>query len=203
MVFVYGLGTGLALSLMLGTVFFALIQISIDNGYKGGMLIALGVITSDAIMITLTIFGTRLFPPIDHFEMYASIVGGLLLLTLGLTSIFRKAPRLVYPKSRLGNFVYFFSKGFLLNGLNPANFFIWVAITTNIHANLQYTHTQTSLYFLGCLLSIFLTEAAIAVFAYRLKQYFTPRLLSYVNKVAGSAFVVFGLRLLWTAMKGG
>ena len=123
MAFFYGLGTGLALSLMLGTVFFALIQISIDNGYKGGVLIALGVVTSDAILITLSIFGTRLFPHIDHFDFYVSMIGGLLLLTLGLISLFKKTSRLVYPKTRLGNIVYFFSKGFLLNILNPANFF--------------------------------------------------------------------------------
>jgi threonine/homoserine/homoserine lactone efflux protein len=197
----FGLGTGLALSLMLGTVFFALIQISIDNGYKSGMLIALGVITSDAIMITLALFGTRLFPRIDDFDFYVSIIGGLLLLSLGLISLFRRTPRLVYPKSRVGNIIYFFSKGFLLNALNPANFFIWVTITAKLHADPDYHGLQTTLFFAGCLLAIFLTEAAISVFAFRLKQYFTPRLLSYVNKVAGSAFVVFGLRLIYTVVR--
>ncbi|MES2730663.1 MAG: LysE family transporter [Bacteroidota bacterium] len=201
MAFVYGLGTGLALSLMLGTVFFALIQISIDNGYKGGILIALGVITSDAILITLSIFGTRLLPPIAHFDVYMSIVGGLLLLTLGLITLFRHNPKIVYPKSKLGNLVYFFSKGFLLNIVNPANFFIWVAVTANLHTNLQYNNTQISTYFVGCLTAIFLTEVGIAVFADRLKHYFTPQILSYVNKVAGSAFVFFGLRLIWTVVK--
>lgn len=201
MAFFYGLGTGLALSLMLGTVFFALIQISIDNGYKGGILIALGVVTSDAILITLSIFGTRLFPHIDHFDFYVSMIGGLLLLTLGLISLFKKTSRLVYPKTRMGNIVYFFSKGFLLNILNPANFFIWVTITAKLHADPDYHGLQTTLFFGGCLLAIFLTEAAISVFAFRLKQYFTPRILSYVNKVAGSAFVVFGLRLLYTAVR--
>lgn len=186
---------------MLGTIFFALIQISIDNGYQGGVLIALGVVTSDAILITLSIFGTRLFPRIDHFDFYVSVIGGVLLLTLGLMSLFRKTPRLVYPKTRVGNIVYFFSKGFLLNLLNPANFFIWVTITAKLHADPDYHGLQTTLFFGGCLLAIFLTESAISVFAFRLKQHFTPQILSYVNKVAGSAFVIFGLRLLYTSVK--
>ncbi|MBC7922863.1 MAG: LysE family transporter [Ferruginibacter sp.] len=202
MEFFYGAATGLAMSLMLGTVFFVLIQNSIDNGYRGGVLIALGVITSDTLMITLSIFGTAFLPPVPHFDTYASLAGGMLLLTLGFFSLLKESPRLVYPATRLGNLVYYFSSGFVLNGINPANFFIWVAVTANLRANLHYSPTQTSLFFLGCLSAIFLTEVGISVSADRLKRYFTPRILTWINKVSGSAFVLLGLRLLWTGWKG-
>jgi L-lysine exporter family protein LysE/ArgO len=200
MAFLYGLGTGMVLSLTLGTVFFLLIQNSIDNGYKGGILIALGVIVSDAILITLSIFGTRLFPPVNHAETIISLAGGLLLLLMGMNSLFKKKPRIVYPRTKLGNLVYFFSSGFVLNLLNPANFFSWVAITAYVNVSLGYSTAQISVYFVGCLLSIFLTEVAISVFADRLKRYFTPLVLLYINRISGSVFLFFGLRLLWSVV---
>ena len=198
MAFLYGLGTGMVLSLTLGTVFFLLIQSSIDNGYKGGIIIALGVITSDAILITLSIFGTQLLPPISHGETLVSLAGGTLLLAMGINSLLKGKPRISYPRSRLGNLVYFFSTGFVLNLLNPANFFSWVAITAYLHTSLAYSSVQIAVFFLGCLTSIFLTEVAISVFAYRLKVYFTPKVLLYINRISGSMFLVFGVRLLWT-----
>ena len=201
MEFFYGAATGLAMSLMLGTVFFLLIQNSIDNGYRGGILIALGVITSDTLMITLSAFGASFLPTVPRLSTYASLAGGVLLLTLGFVSLFKESPRLVYPATRLGNLVYCFSSGFVLNGINPANFFIWVAVTANLRANLHYSPTQTLLFFLGCLAAIFFTEVGVSVSADRLKRYFTPRILMGINKVSGSAFVVLGLRLLWTGWR--
>jgi L-lysine exporter family protein LysE/ArgO len=200
MAFLYGLGTGMVLSLTLGTIFFILIQNSIDNGYKGGIVIALGVITSDAVLITLSVFGTSLFPPIKHAETYVSLAGGLLLLLMGLNSLFKKKPRISYPRTKLGNLVYFFSTGFVLNLLNPANFFSWVAIIAYLNASLKYSGGQILVFFIACLLAIFLTEVAISVFADRLKRYFTPQVVLYINRISGSVFLFFGLRLLWSVV---
>ncbi|HCT22199.1 MAG TPA: lysine transporter LysE, partial [Chitinophagaceae bacterium] len=52
----YGLGIGVVLSSMLGTVFFFLVQNSIANGFKSSVFIATGVITSDILLIVLSYF---------------------------------------------------------------------------------------------------------------------------------------------------
>ena len=56
----FGLGFsyGIGLSLMLGTVFFALIKFGLSNGYKAGLAIAAGVIASDILFILLA-FGLQ------------------------------------------------------------------------------------------------------------------------------------------------
>ena len=46
---------------MLGTVFFCLIQNSIDNGFKSGYFIATGVIVSDLLLIVVSYFNSNLF----------------------------------------------------------------------------------------------------------------------------------------------
>ena len=71
----YGLIAGILLCLTFGTVFFALIQTSIERGYRSGVQIALGVVASDAFFIFTAIFGTAFLPQINHFDKWVGAVG--------------------------------------------------------------------------------------------------------------------------------
>jgi threonine/homoserine/homoserine lactone efflux protein len=195
---IYGFGTGIVLSLMLGTVFFALIQNSVDFGYRSGMLIASGVIVSDILFISGALLGTSLLPNIPHLAFYASLLGGVLLIGLGMVSILKKNPKLAYPETRFGNFIYYFTTGFLLNALNPVNFFFWVAIATKLTTE-NYTQGEKVIFFAACLSAIFLTEAGISFFASKLRKLFTSSVLRAINVVSGIAFIAFGAKLLYEA----
>jgi threonine/homoserine/homoserine lactone efflux protein len=74
-----GFVTGIALSLMLGTVFFALIRNSLIYGYKTGVYIALGVIASDVIFISLALLSHGFAVFLKHYEQLISVVGGSIL----------------------------------------------------------------------------------------------------------------------------
>ncbi|KOY87011.1 hypothetical protein AD998_13440 [bacterium 336/3] len=195
---IYGFGTGIVLSLMLGTVFFALIQNSVDYGYKSGVLIALGVIFSDVLFISGALLGTSFLPTIPNLSFYTSLVGGGLLIALGLVSVFKKEPKIAYPKTKFGNIIYYFTTGFLLNVLNPVNFFFWVAIAAKLTSE-NYTQTERVLFFVGCLLAIFSTEVGISFSASKLRKLFTAKVLRNINVVSGVVFVGFGIKLLYDA----
>lgn len=199
--FAFGFTSGAAMCLMLGTVFFALIQNSVDNGYRSGLKISFGVVVSDAIFIFFAVFGTAFLPHFEHFDVYLRCISALLLLALGVPSLFRRAPRVAYPESRFGNFVYYFGTGFLLNALNPTNFVIWVSVATYLKAVERYDLTLESVYFAASLLAIFGTQALISVFAYRLKRYFNERVLGIINKLSGAVFVGAGLYLLYVQVQ--
>ncbi len=196
--FLYGFGTGILFSLMLGTVFFSLIQNSIDNGYRSGVLIASGVILADLIFIFFALFGSWFVPPIPHSDFIVSLLGFALLFALGLVSLIKKKPQLVYPKTKTGNIIYFIVNGFLLNSLNPVNFFIWVAIVAKLNQE-ALTANEILVFFGGCLSAIFLTEVGISVGASALKRYFTPKVMLYINRVSGLVFIGFSLKLLYDA----
>ncbi|MCU0437634.1 MAG: LysE family translocator [Raineya sp.] len=195
---IYGFGTGIVLSLMLGTVFFALIQNSVDYGYKSGVLISLGVVFSDILFISGALLGTSFLPTIPNLSFYTSLVGGGLLIVLGAISILKKDPKIAYPKTKFGNIVYYFTTGFLLNVLNPVNFFFWVAIATKLTGE-NYTQIEKILFFVGCLLAIFSTEVGIAFSASKLRKLFTAKVLRSINVVSGIVFVGFGIKLLYDA----
>ena len=88
--FFYGLGTGVVLSSMLGTVFFSLVQNSIDNGIKSNLFISFGVIFSDILLITLSHFNAQLIPKDSTAEMVVRLVGSLFIIGLGLSNIYKK-----------------------------------------------------------------------------------------------------------------
>ena len=195
-----GFGTGIILSLMLGTVFFALVQNSVDFGYKSGIFIALGVIISDIFFISAAILGTSFLPDMPRIPFYSSFLGGTLLIILGLVSIFKRNPKLVYPKTKFGNLMYYFSTGFLLNALNPINFFFWVAIVAYLRTEKLFALPKQIVFFASCLSAVFATEITISYFASRLRKLFTPLVLRRINQVSGLIFVGFGIKLLYDAI---
>lgn len=195
----YGLLTGVLLCLTFGTVFFSLVQSSVDNGYRSGVKIAFGVVVCDAIFVFFAIFGTALLPHVDNFEKWMSGAGVVFLLILGINNIVRNQPQLAYPKTRIGNFIFYFSTGFLLNGLNPVNFISWVTIATYIRSTLHYEFNQILLFFGASLLAVFITESGIALSAHKLKRIFNPRTVTVFNRVTGVVFVFIALQIAYSA----
>jgi L-lysine exporter family protein LysE/ArgO len=193
----YGLLTGIALCLTFGTVFFSLVQNSVDNGYRTGIKIAFGVFVCDIIFVFFAIFGTALLPDIPDFKKWMAGAGVIFLIVLGLNNLIRGQPKIAYPKTSLGNLVYYFTTGFLLNGLNPVNFISWVTIASYIRGNLHYNYHQVLMFFTASVIAVFLVECAMAVFAHRLKKIFTPKVMTIFNKVTGVVFILIACQIAY------
>ncbi len=190
-----GLLAGIAMSFMLGTVFFSLIQTSIQNGWKKGALIAAGVVFSDMLFITLAILGASLISP-DENNYWIQSGAIVVLLFLGINLLRNKNPQIVYPQSRFGKAVVFFTNGFLLNVLNPVNFLFWAGLATVARGEWGYSTHQLIVFFTGCLFSIFFSEVGISYAAHRIKAYLNEKILVWVNRVTGAVFIGFALFIL-------
>ena len=185
-----GATSGFVLSLMLGTVFFALIQHSIDYGFITGIYIASGVIISDVIFISLALFGTSMVPAIEAYQNTIRVAGASLLLVLGAAAWKPQNYQARQSTSARGSVLYYLSKGFFMNALNPVNFFAWVSIATYLKGALHYTLSQQVVYFTSCLGAIFLTECGISFSASRLRKYLNPTVILWVNRIAGTVFII-------------
>lgn len=194
--FGYGLLAGFLLSLMLGTVFFFLIQSSINHGFKAGIFISSGVIISDVLFISIALFGTSLIPHIENNQSIIEAGGGFILLVLGLSLLLSKKVKVNYPDSKLGNFAFFFSKGFFLNLLNPVNFFSWLAIVTFLKGAEGYEDSDCITFFSGSLTAIFITEVLLAYSSIRIKRLLNDKLLLRINHISGILFLGIGCYLI-------
>jgi threonine/homoserine/homoserine lactone efflux protein len=193
--FFYGLLTGLLLSLMLGTVFFCLVQNSITNGFKSGIFISTGVIISDIILIVLSYFNAYLFPSGGTTELIVRICGALFLLIMGISNL-RSHKKVLFPKADSKSPLILGSKGFMLNILNPANYFSWLAVAATLSNVLHFTNSQRWLYYAGALCSIFGIEMLISYGASWLKKYISATFLQRLDMVLGIVFIIFSLLLL-------
>ncbi|MGV3561508.1 LysE family translocator [Larkinella arboricola] len=196
----YGLVAGILLCLTFGTVFFSLLQNSVDNGYRSGIKIAFGVVVCDAIFVVCALFGTAFLPQIDGFELYLTLFGVVLLMAMGIANLFKGTPRLAYPKTRFGNFIYYFSTGFVLNAINPINFITWVTLAAYLTNSLHYSPAECYVFMTASLVGIFATESALAIFAHKLKRFFTPKVVLTFNRVTGIVFIFIALQLAWTRL---
>lgn len=193
-----GFITGIVLSLMLGTVFFALIRNSISFGYKVGIYIALGVILSDIIFISLALLSHGFAVFLKKYELWISIGGGIVLIIMGIAMFLNSKPKLQegkhFDKAVNSNF-YFISSGFLINVLNPVNFFSWLTISSMLTVKYNYDIPDKIVFFIASLLSIFIVEIGISFSAHKIKKHLSEKTFVLINKISGTIFILFGLKL--------
>ncbi|HEU4718271.1 MAG TPA: LysE family transporter, partial [Bacteroidia bacterium] len=183
--FFYGMLTGAVMSVMLGTVFFALVQNSIDHGVRAGIFIASGVILSDCILITASWFNAEIFPEGGKTEMIVRICGATFLLVYGIMNIVRRKT-LDFPETERKKVPMYMLMGFALNILNPGNYIGWLAVTTNIKTVVGYTSGTAAFYYAGALCAIFGMEMLISFGASFLKKFITRRFLIWVDRTVGA-----------------
>jgi threonine/homoserine/homoserine lactone efflux protein len=189
----------MVMSVMLGTVFFALVQTSIDRGFKSGISISLGVILSDAILITAAYFNSELIPKGSISEDIVRVCGAVFLCIYGYKNLKNKS-HVSYPVTRAGRIFYFMRSGFLLNLLNPGNFIGWVVVTTNITQVARYSPQECLTYYIAALSAIFGMEILISLGAAQLKRFISDRLLNGINYGVGVLFIAFSIVLIYPVL---
>jgi threonine/homoserine/homoserine lactone efflux protein len=194
----WGLFAGFTMSLMLGTVFFTLIQTSINQGYKYGVAIAAGVVVCDVLFLILALGFSEVVS--DFYNQHRGTMAGigcLALVTLGMIQVLRKPPHngIEAAKNEL-SYPAYMVKGFLLNLVNPGNLIIWlVALNNPLTVTLEVS--QKIQFSVAGLLAIFITESGISYAAQQLRRWATPARLHKLDLVVGTVFILAGLQMAW------
>jgi threonine/homoserine/homoserine lactone efflux protein len=201
-----GVGLGLLMAIMLGPVFFMLINISIKNGFRSAFYFALGVVISDGFYISIIEFSKSLVGFIDSHRHWVAMVGGVLLIGFGISSIVAKVtdPKDIVVKSDVSRKDLFLEviKGFVMNALNPFVLFFWIGVSTTLVVNKSENSLDSFMFFSGTLVTIFLTDLLKGALAINLKKIMTVRFISLLNKISGVGLIAFGCRLIFLLWKG-
>ena len=194
-----GIGLGIVLSFVTGPVFFALIKTSIEKGFHAGLSLAGGVLMSDVIYVSLSIYGSS-FLAIEHqYRTPIGLVGSIIMLSIGAYYLFKKV-KINYQKttSKKHNTGYFF-KGFLMCIFNPGMLLYWVTVTGGVMSigggNLK---PQQMLPFFGCILiTQFSMDTLKAYYANKLRYRIKENTLAWFNRIAGILIIIFAFRLMF------
>jgi len=198
MLVVNGILFGLLLSILIGPVFFTLVQTSIEKGFKKAILVAIGIALSDLAYIFLAYYGVSKFLRNTGHDKSVAIAGGVILLIFGIFNLSRISRPMSFKSHAVeakGFFRYIF-KGFIINGVSPFVLLFWVGIMGLATAEYGYTDLNLALFFSIIITVVLITDLLKAYGAGKLRSFITPRLFKILNIIVGSALCLFGLRLI-------
>jgi threonine/homoserine/homoserine lactone efflux protein len=195
-----GVFSGIVLALLIGPVFFTLLQTSIERGFLSGVFVAIGISLSDSLYILISYLGLAQFMEADNFRHYMALGGGIILLLFGLYYLFVKSRKLArYDPQNIGNAsgLRLAAKGFIINGLSPMVLFFWLATVSVATTQLGYSSPrQILIFFASIVTTVFTTDLMKAKLADKLRGLITPKTIRRLNIVLGVIMVIFAGKLL-------
>ncbi|MGZ5243219.1 MAG: LysE family translocator [Bacteroidia bacterium] len=193
---------GLVLAFLVGPVFFALLQASIEKGFLVGVLFAMGIVLSDATFFTLSFLGISQLGSGKHVNEIMGLVGGGFLALFGLKLMLKThKPKANVAEIKKTSFTKSLFKGFLLNALNPAVFLYWVGVVTAVSAQYESNDKKVFSFFMATMFVVFSTDVLKAFLAHKLRHLITPKFMLWLNRGSGGILMLGGLKLLYDVLK--
>lgn len=203
MIVLHGIKFGLILALLIGPVFFTIIQTSVERGFWNGVLVAFGVSLSDLLYVLICYLGMAQVLENGAFRMFLAYAGGAILILFGLYHLLIKSRRRLHifvNAAKEKGFFRYLIKGFVINGLSPMVPIFWIGVVSIASLDLEYTSgVNFSIFFMSLLLTVLLTDVAKAYLADKLRNLVTSRFMTIMNVALGIILIVFGSRLIMIA----
>jgi threonine/homoserine/homoserine lactone efflux protein len=204
-----GVGLGIALAILTGPAFFALLQTSIRNGFKSGIAFAIGVFISDTTLISLSYLGALNLFSNSKNNFVIGIVGGTILIMFGVWNIFQKHPLELKEEeekvekllSRKTNLYLTALKGFAINTINPFVIIFWLGMVGVESTRYEFSHLHILVLFASTLITILTTDILKAMGANKITALLKPALLSWINRIAGIILIICGMSLIWKVVR--
>ncbi len=197
-----GVLLGLILSITLGPAFFAIIQTSIDRGFKSALYIAVGISLSDIALIALSFLGISHIINFGNNQELLGIAGGCILIMFGVYT-FLKKPEMLKQKLNIKtsntNMLTYIGKGFLLNIANPSLWIFWTGAVSLLSQQVTIDLLKITIitFFSGTVLTVFSLDILKSYIGLKIKKYLNARKQLYLNRAVGISLVLFGIALIF------
>jgi len=197
-----GIKFGLALSILAGPILFALVQTSIEQGFRAGWAVGSGIWVSDVLFILATYFGISYVAELtkwDGLEFTLGLAGGIILLVFGAGALVVKTPPMEKFEQKAIRFSSYFSlwlKGFLINTVNPFTFFFWIGVSGVLFTEKELQPSEAQLFYGGLIGTIVSTDLLKVATAKLIRRWLKPHFILWMRRIAGIALIIFGVVLL-------
>ncbi len=204
-----GIVTGFILSIMVGPVFFVLLETSIRKGVKAAIAMDIGVLVSDIIYIIIAFVFYSQVAGLSkgHDNSLLRLIGGTLFLAYGIYNFFKKVKETkvntkLDATTTAAGYVILGIKGLLLNLMNPLVIFYWFSVMTLGTGDTDDSNVKMVLY-LVCILVTFFSIDLLKIFgAKKLRPLVTTKVLRALNRLIGIIFVGFAIVLIAQGIVG-
>ena len=209
------IGIGFLLSIMIGPVFFVLLETSITKGFKAAMIFDAGVLLSDLFYIVISLFFAYQLKGLGDVKnnLILSVLGGALFIAYGVYNLFFKQVKMgaealdqdlldseykAIKSTKNKDNSMLVLKGFMLNLLNPGVVIYWLAIIAKgFDLVAPYDSDAHIVIFIAIILITFFgIDCLKAYVANKIKPLVTVKLLRGLNIVIGIIFLGTGIFLI-------
>lgn len=206
-----GIATGFVLSIMIGPVFFVLLETSIRKGVKAAVAFDIGVLLNDIVYILIAFVFYKQVADLSTGDDNSILLlsGGSLFMIYGVINFFKKVkgskpdPYMDSTESAKG-YILLGLKGFVLNLANPMVVFYWFSVMTiGAKDAVEGGSKYSMLAFVSAILITFFTIDLLKIIgAKKLRPLVTKKLLQALNRFIGIVFVGFGIVLVVQGIRG-
>lgn len=205
-----GIVTGFILSIMVGPVFFVLLETSIRKGIKAAIAFDLGVLLNDILYIAIAFVFYNQVEQLQtgNDNSIVRLVGGALFLAYGVYNFMKKVQGITIETDKtitqsVRGYILLGLKGFLLNLANPMVVFYWFSVMTLGAQDTEHNGNAYMILFLATILITFFSIDLLKIVgAKSLRPLVTPKLLKGLNYVIGVVFIAFGAVLITQGIVG-
>lgn len=193
---------GVLLAILLGPVFFVLLETAAIKGFRAALAFDLGVIVADAAFIAIAYLSTSQLLEKIKDDPALFIFGGGLLTMYGIISIVKD--KKTYDQQRdisvelinKNNYFALFFKGFLLNFINIGVLGFWLTVIITIGPQLEMNPRRVTLFFTTALLVYLLVDILKILLAKTLRKKLTPERIYIMKRFVSILMIIFGGVLL-------
>lgn len=199
-----GIGIGLGLAIMVGPITLTIIDSSLSDGWKAGVIAAMGMWASDLMFILGSYYGGKQLVEritMDKMSMWVSFSAAIILVAIGIGLWFVRDKKIDLNKSAptivhgIGHAV----RGFVVNTFSPFTLIFWPTIIISMVFAAELTTTQSNLFFTGIMIPIITGDILKASFAGWIRQRINSNYMRFARIAIAGLFVLGGL---YMGMKG-
>jgi threonine/homoserine/homoserine lactone efflux protein len=193
---------GISLAAPLGPASVAVIQNGLKQGFQRAFLTGVGVTLADTTYLMLVFFGLSSFINAPIVKVLIWVIGSIILVYLGIQSLRVGTTSFVLeadigPSSRSPLLA-----GYLINLSNPLAVIWWLGIFGSILSSSAAGGSRTSALIVSStiLAGILMWHSFIAILTHWGKRFLNQKTIRFINILAGTVLILFGLRLAYLAI---
>lgn len=199
---IQGIIIGLSLAIMVGPITLTIIDASLADGWKAGIISAAAMWMSDLMLILLIYYGGQEIMDsitIGGLSAWVSFIAAGILMSIGVVLWFLRNKKIDLSQSspNPGHMIGHAIRGFLVNTFSPFTLLFWPTLIAGKVLGTEMTPAGSKLFFAGIMGALMTGDTLKAFFANWIRQRISDKYMRYTRVIIACAFMIGGLYMAY------
>ena len=200
--FIQGFSIGFGLTIMVGPITLTILDASLADGWKAGLITAFAMWLSDLLFIAGIYYGGNELVDrvtVSGLSMWVSFAAAVILTTIGviLWALRHREIDLSKTAPSAGHIVGHLIRGFLVNTFSPFTLIFWPTLIAGMVFGGEMGPRQSTIFFIAVMLAIMSGDIAKSFFANWIRNHISPRYMRNTRVGIAAMFVLGGIYMAY------